>query len=81
MSLEVKPETEQLVRDEIRSGRFASVDDLITQGVLAWRVQHWQPPVAGKLTPAEAITRIRELRRGVTLGGLRVKDLANEGCP
>ncbi len=80
MSLEVKPETEQLVREEIRSGRFASVDDLITQGVLAWRVQHRQPP-AGKLTAAEAIARIRELRRGVTLGGLRVKDLASEGRP
>jgi prevent-host-death family protein len=28
-----------------------------------------------------AATRIREMRKGVTLGGLRIKDLINEGRP
>ena len=31
------------------------------------------------MTPAEAVADIRELRKGVTLGGLRIKDLVNEG--
>ena len=31
------------------------------------------------MTPAEAVADIRELRKGVTLGGLRIKDLINEG--
>ena len=30
-------------------------------------------------TPEEAGRNIRELRRGVTLGGLRIKDLIHEG--
>jgi hypothetical protein len=31
------------------------------------------------MTPAEAVADIRELRRGVTLGGDRIKDLIEEG--
>lgn len=31
------------------------------------------------MSPAEAVADIRELRKGVTLGGLRIRDLINEG--
>jgi hypothetical protein len=31
------------------------------------------------MTPAEAVADIRELRKGVTLGGFRIKDLIDEG--
>ncbi len=37
MTIEIKPETEQLVREELSSGRFQNVDDLIAQGVRALR--------------------------------------------
>lgn len=29
-------------------------------------------------TPAEAVAHLREIRKGVTLGGLKIKDLINE---
>ena len=35
--MQLKPETEQLAPEEIRSGHFHSVDELIVQGVHAWR--------------------------------------------
>lgn len=38
--MELKPETEQLVREEISSGRFRSVDEMIVQGVRAQREKH-----------------------------------------
>ena len=38
--MQLKPETEQLVQEEIRSGHFHSVDELIVQGVNAWREKH-----------------------------------------
>lgn len=44
--IELKPETEQLVREEIRRGHFHSVDELIVQGVNAWREKHHATPVA-----------------------------------
>jgi hypothetical protein len=31
------------------------------------------------MTPAEAMADIRELRKGIALGGLHIKDLINEG--
>jgi hypothetical protein len=31
------------------------------------------------MSPAAAVADIRELRRGITLGGLRIKDLINDG--
>jgi len=37
MTIDIRPETEQLVGEEIRNGHFRSVDDLIVSGFLAWR--------------------------------------------
>jgi hypothetical protein len=80
MTIEVKPETERLVREEIESGHIHSIDDLIVAGVHAVRAR---TPSAGGLDTqgqcADAAARLRELRKGVTLGGLRIRDLAHEG--
>lgn len=38
--MELKPETERLVQEEISSGHFHSVDELIVQAVRAWREQY-----------------------------------------
>jgi len=40
MTVELKPETEQLVQEEINSGHFHTVDELIKEGVYAWREKH-----------------------------------------
>jgi Arc/MetJ-type ribon-helix-helix transcriptional regulator len=37
MTIEIKPETERVVREELRDGHFRSVDELILSGVQAWR--------------------------------------------
>jgi Arc/MetJ-type ribon-helix-helix transcriptional regulator len=37
MIVELKPETERLVQEEIKRGQFSSVDELIVQGVYALR--------------------------------------------
>ena len=49
MTVQLKPETERLVREEISSGHFHSVDEMITAGVHARREkpqvsQHGQTP-------------------------------------
>ena len=38
--MRLKPETERLVQEEIRSGHFHSLDELIVEGVYAWREKH-----------------------------------------
>ena len=35
MSIEIKPETERLVQEEIQKGHFRSVDEIIVEGVQA----------------------------------------------
>ena len=35
MSIEIKPETERLVQEEIQNGHFRSVDEIIIEGVQA----------------------------------------------
>jgi Arc/MetJ-type ribon-helix-helix transcriptional regulator len=45
VSVQLKRETEQLVREEIRNGHFHSVDELIVQGVHAWREKHGVGPI------------------------------------
>ena len=46
MELEIKPETERLVQDEISRGHFHTVDELIVEGVRAWREKHEADPAA-----------------------------------
>jgi len=40
MSIEIKPETEDLIREELRQGHFQSIDELILSGVRAWRASN-----------------------------------------
>jgi Arc/MetJ-type ribon-helix-helix transcriptional regulator len=40
VTVQLQPETERLVREELRRGHFHSVDELIIEGVQAWREKH-----------------------------------------
>ena len=40
MTIDIKPETKQLVQEEIRRGHFHSVDEIIVEGVNARREKH-----------------------------------------
>jgi Arc/MetJ-type ribon-helix-helix transcriptional regulator len=46
MQIDIAPETERLVREEIRSGHFQSADEVIRAGVEALREKNVWPPVA-----------------------------------
>jgi hypothetical protein len=37
MTIQLKPETEQLVKEELQSGHFGSVDEIVVEGVQARR--------------------------------------------
>ena len=68
MSIELKPETERLVQEEIQSGHFQSVDELIVRGVQALREKSSAQSTSTQTngTVAEAVARLRTLRKGVT---------------
>lgn len=43
MPLNLKPETERLVHDELRQGHFRSLDEIIVQGITAWHEKNTEP--------------------------------------
>lgn len=47
MTIDIKPETERVVRKELRDGHFRSVDELILSGVQAWRERNLPPEGSG----------------------------------
>ncbi|MGH9662691.1 MAG: hypothetical protein ACRD96_29340 [Bryobacteraceae bacterium] len=80
MTINLKPETERLVQQELQNGHFRSVDEMIVQGVHARREGNPLSAEVSRKTPAEAVAHIRELRRGNRLpAGVTIRDLINEG--
>lgn len=69
---------EQLVAAHLRTGRFATPEEVVTRALEALGQKE---TAAGepKRSPAEAVADIRDLRKGVTLDGLKISDLINEG--
>jgi Arc/MetJ-type ribon-helix-helix transcriptional regulator len=54
MAVELKAETEQLVQQEIESGHFRDIDELIVEGVRALRQQSKAlPAIAKPRTPRQ----------------------------
>ena len=62
--MQLKPETERLVQEEIRSGHFHSVDELIVQGVYAWREKNGVEPVT---VPPKPRKRLYDLLHSTSL--------------
>ncbi len=73
IQIQLQPEIEAQLAAEAQA-RGVALDHYIEKIVRARPVEQ-----IGKRTVAEAIDSIRELRKGNTLGGLKIKDLINEG--
>lgn len=75
MTIELKPDQEQKLQNALRSGRYHTVDDFLDDALAAWKEDS-----EFDLQKAQAAgARIRELRQGITLGGLKLQDLIAEG--
>ncbi len=78
LTLTLDPHGEQLVAAHLRTGRYQSAEEVVTR---ALETLAEKEPLSNerKKTPAEAVADIRELRKGVTLDGIKIKELINEG--
>ena len=75
MAVDLKPDTERLVLEEIQNGHFSSLDEIIESGVRTRRL------VAGSVkTPAEAVAHMRAIRsRNVFPSGMPIRKWIDEG--
>jgi hypothetical protein len=69
---------EQLVVAHLRTGRYHSPEEVVTRALESLAEKEPPAPLRKK-TVAEAVAHIRESRKGVTLGGVKIKDLIHEG--
>ncbi len=69
---------EQLVAAHLRTGRYHSPEEVVTRALETPAEKEPAAVASPAMTPAEAVADIRELRKGVTLGGLRIKDLGRK---
>ena len=78
MTIELKPEQSQVIDQAIAAGLIGHADEVVSVGVeeLRHRLESKiTPPVARSQIAGE---RIRELRKGVTLGGIPIRELIEE---
>jgi Arc/MetJ-type ribon-helix-helix transcriptional regulator len=78
MTITLKPETERLINEELKSGHYKDAEEVIQRALQTLHATHQAAP--SKVQECqEAAVRICELRKGVILGGLKIKDLIHEG--
>jgi Arc/MetJ-type ribon-helix-helix transcriptional regulator len=75
MNIQLNPETERLVREELESGHFDSVDEIIVQGIRARRETTQTP--ASETLRREAVENA--LHKAVPLNGASIRELLHEG--
>jgi len=80
LTLTLDSHGEQLLAQHLRTGRYRSPEEVVTRALETLS----EPPdastsIQNQKTVAEAVAHIREARKGVTLGGLKIKDLIHEG--
>jgi Arc/MetJ-type ribon-helix-helix transcriptional regulator len=78
MTITLKPDTERLINEELKRGHYKDAEEVIQRALQTLHATHQVSP-SQMHECQEAAVRIRELRKGVTLGGLNMQDLIHEG--
>jgi hypothetical protein len=80
MTIEItRPEVESLIHQQLQSGGFVDAEDVILRALRSFAPE--TEPVFDKQRALAAGARIRELSKGLTLGGLTIRELIDEGRP
>jgi putative addiction module CopG family antidote len=78
MTITLKPETEQLINDALKTGHYKDADEVMQRALRLLQAEHHASPSTVEECQ-EAAARIRTLRQGNTLGGLTIRALINAG--
>lgn len=77
MTIQLNPEQEHVIHQALETGKYRSVDEVLDSALEVIRQREGIPPAL--MRSQLAGQRIRELRKGVTLDGLSIKELIEEG--
>lgn len=76
MTITLRPEQEKVIQQAIDNGLYKSVDEALDSALESIRNRAAYPALTRSQTAGH---RIRELRKGVTLAGISIKELIEEG--
>jgi hypothetical protein len=79
MQITLTPHGEELLKQQLAQHAGASPEQIVERALEKLAEPVPRSPAEREKTPAEAVADILELRKGVTLGGLKIKDLIHEG--
>jgi Arc/MetJ-type ribon-helix-helix transcriptional regulator len=79
MDVRLTPHSQQIVEQQLAYGAFHSPEEVIEHALEMLAAKQSLAAAAQRETAAKAIADILELRKGVTLGGLKLGDLIREG--
>jgi Arc/MetJ-type ribon-helix-helix transcriptional regulator len=79
-TVRLTPHGEALLQKQLANGSYRSPEEVVERALETLakdgEQSRLEPPTK---TPAGAVADIREIRKGLTLGGLRIRDLIHEG--
>jgi Arc/MetJ-type ribon-helix-helix transcriptional regulator len=81
-TIRLSPHGEQLLREQLSAGPYRSAEEVIERALESLAHQNSRRKgLTGTLkrSASEAIADMMELRKNLTLGGLKIKDLINVG--
>jgi Arc/MetJ-type ribon-helix-helix transcriptional regulator len=80
-TIRLTPHSEELLQAQLTRGLYQSPEEVIERALETLAQKESVPFHLGPSakSPAEAVADILELRKGVRLGGLKIKDLIHEG--
>jgi len=77
MQVTLSGHAEELLKAELSRKAGSSPEEIVERALE--KLVEPQQRAEQRKTPAEAVADIFELRKGVTLGGLKIRDLIHEG--
>jgi Arc/MetJ-type ribon-helix-helix transcriptional regulator len=79
-TIRLTPHGEALLQKQLEKGAYRSPEEVVERALETLEANSEQTRVeSSKKTVAEAVDDILELRESLTLGGLKIKDLIQEG--
>jgi len=79
-TIRLTPRGEALLKEQLANDPYRSPEEVVERALetLAQDGEHSRLEPSAT-TPSEAVAEIRKIRKGLTLDGLRIRDLIHEG--
>lgn len=81
-TIRLTAQSEKLLKEQLAARPDASPEEIVERALESFARQNAEATgaeIERKMTPAEAVARMSELRKNQSLGGIKIKDLINEG--